>query len=1153
MKLRLIIGRAGSGKSEFCLDEIRQRLKAEPLGEPLLLLLPEHATFQMERELAATPGLGGFVRAYVLGFRRLAHRVLQETGGIAQPKISELGKRLVMVRLLREEKENLKVFRQAAAQRSFPDTLLGLIREMKSYKLSPEALEQAAKKWPEHPFGDKLQDLALLSGRLRDFLRDGYSDPEDYLTLVAEKLATSPLVKGGEVWLDGFTWFNPQEAAVVEAMLGAVRQVTVTLCLDKPDSPAHGEATALFHRQWKTRAKLLQLAARLGCEVEEIELSDGFRFAAPLLKHLEDNFWRMPLVKWQGDEANGLCLSEAVNRRAEAEAIARDIRRRCREEGLRWREIGILLRDVGAYGDLLERVLGDHEIPVFSDRKRSPVHHPLAELIRSALEVVGRWHYEALFRCFKTDFFTASRDAVDRLENYVLEFGLHGKGRWSEETEWVYLRRLSLDEDREPDEERLLQLAELNAIRRQLAAPLLEFDIAMSKAATVKERCEALYGLLERLGVAETLLLWADRAEAAGRLDEALEHRQLWDHVVELLEQLAEICGAQEMALTEFARLLGDGLEALRLSLIPPGLDYVTLASLEETSLNNIKCAYLPGVNEGALPLHGKGEGLLSDEERVALLGLGLELGPGAKGDAFAEQFLVYTALTRASHCLCLSYPLADEESKGLRPSPLVGRLRQMSGVRVRSQAQRSAVGDELEAVEHPGRTLAMLGAALRLSLDGEAVSGVWRDVYNWMLRRGELRRFLRQTLHGIFYKNTAHDLDAALARELYLGEAKKLRGSVTRFESFNSCPFQHFSRYGLQLKERQVFKLAAPDFGQFFHAALKSFGVRLKEAGREWGSVEEAECGVIVGEIVNELAPRLQNEILFSSGRHRHLLRRLTNTVERAVRRLIEFDRVSSFKPLALEKGFGRGEDALPPLVYMLADETALEVVGQIDRLDMAKAKSDGQQFLLVIDYKSGGAWIKAADVYHGLRLQLLTYLLVALRAYPDSLPAGVLYYFLRSPSLSGEGPLSPKKIEEKINQLLKMPGWLVAEPEVANLLDGAMQGRSEFIKLALKTDGSFYDESRPYLKSEDEFAAWLEHVERSVVKTAQDILAGDIAISPYQLAEMTPCGYCPYDAVCQFDKTLPENQLRRLEDNVTPELKTIKEKEGGESDGLV
>lgn len=81
MTLRLITGRSGSGKTRLCLDEIRSKLQEDPLGSPLILLVPEQATFQAEYAMVTTPGLNGFIRAQVLSFRRLAFRVMQETGG----------------------------------------------------------------------------------------------------------------------------------------------------------------------------------------------------------------------------------------------------------------------------------------------------------------------------------------------------------------------------------------------------------------------------------------------------------------------------------------------------------------------------------------------------------------------------------------------------------------------------------------------------------------------------------------------------------------------------------------------------------------------------------------------------------------------------------------------------------------------------------------------------------------------------------------------------------------------------------------------------------------------------------------------------------------------------------------------------------------
>jgi len=425
-------------------------------------------------------------------------------------------------------------------------------------------------------------------------------------------------------------------------------------------------------------------------------------------------------------------------------------------------------------------------------------------------------------------------------------------------------------------------------------------------------------------------------------------------------------------------------------------------------------------------------------------------------------------------------------------------------------------------------------------------VADIWWDVYNWAIEQVDLSLYVQRAVAGLFHHNKVEKLPKNLAGRLYV-KNNRLRGSVTRFEAFQACPFKHFAQYGLSLKERAVFRLAAPDWGQFLHAALKDFGDHMQAQGRSWGSVTSEECQAIVNEVVEKLAPKLQNEILLSSEQHKHLVGRLKRTVLRSVRRLVEFDRVSEFKPMAMEKTFGRGHDALPPLVYMLPDEVGLEIVGQIDRLDVAE--HEGKKYMLVIDYKSGGAWLKLVDVYYGLRLQLLTYLLVARNAYEQYLPAGMLYYFLKNPSISDVIRLDPEEITKKINSLLKMPGWVLAQSQVVRLLDNSIDGYSEFLKVALKKDETFYSTSLPYVKTPEEFELLLSHVEGKLIETASNIMAGEIDISPYALDQRTPCAFCQYSAVCQFDHLLPENEYRRLakpEDAVVIEKMLQEQKEG-------
>lgn len=1135
MSLRLLLGRTGSGKTHQCLEEIRARLRQEPQGRPLVLILPEHATFQTERALADTPGLGGFSRASVFGFRRLAHRVLLETGGAMRPQINELGKRLLLGKLLRENRKQLKVLAKAANQRNFTETLSGMIQEFKTYAITPALLEEAADRFASMTLKDKLQDLALLYQQFNGLLAGKYTDPEDCLALLAEKIPQSSLLQSAEVWVDGFSWFNPQEMNILSRILEAADCVTITLCLGDAASDRHEAETALFHRQWSTWCKLKAMARSKGIAVEEVELTEARRFAAPLLKHVEQYFFHFPPKAFAGSSGHCLDIVEAANRRVEVEGVAADIIRLCREEGYRWRDIAILLRDTAGYGDLVSTVLSEYELPFFSDGKRQPVHHPLAELMRSALEGLGNWSYEPLFRCFKTDFFPLTREQVDDLENYVLEFGIRG-ARWTKEEPWTFVRRLSLGENEEINAVQQQYLDYINDIRTTAAAPLLAFGRRVKNAANVTGLTTALYQLLVDLNVPAKLEERAFSAEREGDLEQAREHRQIWESIVKLLEQLVETSGDQELSPADFAAMVADGLEGMKLSLIPPGLDYITVTTLEQNNIGNIKAVYLLGINDGVLPKRGRGEGLLTDDERSMIAGAGVELAPGAAADHFAERFLVYTALTRSTQYLWISYPLADDEGKGLSPSVVVKRLKELAGLmKVRSLPLEPVLGREEELLIHPRRALTGLAAALRQYKNSGVLNPVWWDVYNWLLRRNGYRRRLSQAVAGLFYTNTANGLPPELARRLY-ARNKNLRGSVTRFESFRACPFKHFAQYGLSLKERAVFRLQAPDLGQFLHAALKAFGDMMSTAGREWGSLDEPEYRKLCSQVVGKLAPKLQNEILLSTEQHKHLLGRLQRTVERSVRRLVEFDRVSKFKPLAFEQNFGRGENALPPLVYPLSDGYCLELAGQIDRIDQAEYQ--GRRYVLVIDYKSGGVWLKLADVYYGLKLQLLTYLLVVQRAAEhlfgetECLPAGVLYYFLKNPSIAAPVKLTPGEVVKAINQQLKMPGWVLADQEVIRLLDTAMDGKSEFLKISLKKDNSFYSNCLAYVKSSEEFASLLEHIEVVLTETGQKILDGEISIQPCILKNYQACSYCPYLPVCQFDRLLPENEYRNLAD---------------------
>lgn len=1135
MALRLVLGGAGTGKTARCLSEMQEGLRKSAEGHSLVMILPEHATFKTEKLIASAPGLAGFTRGSVFGFRRLAHRILMETGGALRPRVTEIGKRLLLSKVLLARGKELKALGKAARQRNFTQSLVEMIEEFKSYRIQADRLAEASAGIADSPLKDKLEDLASIYRGFEDAMVGRYNDGEDCLDLAAARLGASEMLRGAEVWVDGFAFFNPQETAFLREILRAAKTVTVTLCIDDADHPRHRADTSPFHRQWKTREKLCALADSLAIALTEEKLREKYRFAAGALRHLEENLFRFPPGRIDGGAA--IHIAEAANRRLEVEGAAADMIRLCREEGYRWRDIGVLVRDAENYEALLETVFADYNIPFFSDKKRRSIHHPLAELVRSSLEAINGWKYEPLFRAFKTDFFDASREEIDLLENYVLQFGIRGK-RWRMEEDWNYVKRLSIEEDEEPDEEAAERLEQINAIRRQVIAPLLTFAQGMKAARNVERMTRALYALLVELRVPEKLESWALGAEDRGMLDEAREHQQLWDGVVELFDQLVETSGSEKLSAEAYESLLGEGLESLTLSLIPPGLDYVTIASFDQNSLDNAAAIYVVGVNEGALPKRAHGEGLLTDAERARMADMGLELAAGASGDNFSERFLIYAGLTRASRYMWISYPLADSEGGGLHPSPIIRRVRDMLGG-ARLDSLPLTAGDARPLIARPRQAVSRLAGALRDYKRKQALHPLWHDVYNWALAREDTADMLQSAVRGLFHSAKVLPLPPKLAERLYT-KNKRLKGSVTRFEQFHACPFQHFAAYGLSLKERAEFRFEAPDLGRFLHAALKKFGDRMRQAGRDWGSVSDAEYPAICEEIVNDLAPRLQNEILLSSARYQHLLGRIRRTVERSVHRLIAFDRVSAFKPVGLEKSFGRGKGALPPLTYALDGGCRLEITGQIDRVDCADAA--GRRYFLIIDYKSGNAYLNLIDVYYGLKLQLITYLLVAENAAKELLggpavPAGVLYCFLKNPVLSEKRRLPEKEAVDKLNSLLRMPGWILADADMIRLIDSSFR----FVKVSVTTKGAIHAASKNSVKTEDEFAALLAYINRILADTGRQILNGDVAVSPYALDAREPCGFCRFASVCQFDRTLPEHDYRRLKNLSNDEIMRV------------
>lgn len=1142
MSLRMVMGRSGSGKTAMCLNEVKSRLLENPEGTPIIYIVPEQMTFSSEYRLATDPAIGGMIRAQVYSFSRLAWRILQETGGISRIHLSSVGMSMLIRKIIEEQKDQLKLFQRAADKNGFVKQLEQMITEFKRYCISPEELTNGSFRLLEtdsssKALNDKLDDLEIIYKQFEDEVFGKYIDSEDYFHLLAEKISASAYLKEAEIYIDGFYSFTPQEYQVMKELMKHCKRVTIAMTTDRLFTDSVPDELDLFRMSGEACNTIYEIAKDAYLEVEQpILLIEQQKWNHPSLRHLEENFDIVPVVPFSGQTAINIC--QAVNRRAEIEGTAREIRQLVRSKGYRYRDIALLIRNGTDYHNLVEPIFEDHQIPYFIDQKRTMLNHPLIELIRSSLEVVNSfWRYEAVFRVIKTELLyplqenpARMRERMDKLENYCLAYGITGS-KWTKKERWRYrrIRGLELEVSTQTDAEKEME-QELNELRLIVTAPILRLSRRLKKADTGRKLCEAIYLFLEELDIPLKLEKWKTVAEENGNLVKMREHEQVWNAVIDLLDQYVEILGDEKVTLKSFSAIFEAGFESLHFSLIPPALDQVLVGDLEKSRLMDIKVAFVVGVNEGVLPAKISDEGILADEDREMLLAAGIKVAPSSRTRLLDENFLAYKALTTPSDLLYVSYPLANDDGKALIPSSYIKRLKDFfpaaNELFLVSDPSELAESEQLGFVSSNQTTMSYLTAQLQLKQRNYPISDLWWDVYNHFLDSKWKNQALK-VFSSLFYTNKTVLLSAEVADELY-GET--IEASVTRMEQFNSCAFCHFVQHGLKLRERQIFRLDAPDIGEMFHAALKHISDIVNEQNISWAHLTKQQCEELSREAVETIAPKLQNEILLSSERHHYIKRKLEQIITRASLILSEHAKVSGFSPLGLEVGFGP-KGPLKPLNFTLRNGKKMELSGRIDRVDQAISDHDSV-FLRVVDYKSSEKDVNLVEVYYGLALQMLTYLDIVMTDSKELVeleasPAGVLYFHVHNPIINTTKVLTMDEIEKEMIKKFKMNGLIVNDPDVINLMDQTLEsGESQIISAGINKDGSLSKRSK--VASMNEFEDLRHYVRNLYEKTGNAIIDGHVEINPYKLKDKKSCTFCAFKSVCHFDQSIESDQYR-------------------------
>ncbi len=1127
MSLRFYFGPSGSGKSHRIYEEIMQRAAQEPWRN-FLIIVPDQFTMQTQKDLVMRSDRSGILNIDVLSFGRLSHRILEEVGTKEMPVLDDTGKSLVLQKIAADLKEQLPAMGSLLHKQGYIHEVKSAISEFMQYGISTQDMDKLiASAEKRGALAMKLRDLKTLYGGFQDYIRDHFITTEETLDVLRRSLVKSKILQDSVVVFDGFTGFTPIQNRLIQELMRVCEETIVTVTISAEEDPykMDGEQK-LFHLSKKTVADLVKLAA----EAEVTRGEDVFvkggpnRFdEAPALNYLEQNLFRYQYEPYT-EKQQEIHMYEAISPREEVHQTALYIRHLIREQGFNYRDIAVVIGDLEGYASYVETEFGQLEIPCFLDRTRGIVLNPMIEYIKSALQLyIKDFSYDTVFHFLRSGMADISREEIDELENYVIRTGARGYRTYSR----LFTRRTEeMQGDMQTGDEAAEEMLErLNRIRQQFV-DTVEI-LHMAPRAKAGEYVEHLYDFLEQNQVQQKLLNYQQQFEQEGDLSRAREYAQIYRLVMDLLDQIYELLGEEEISRQEFADILDAGFGEITVGTIPQNVDRIVVGDMERTRLNQVKVLFFLGVNDGNIPRNASKGGIISDMDREFLIESGTEMAPSPRQQMYIQRLYLYLNMTKPSKLLYLSYAKMNGEGKGIRPSYLIDTVHKLFPQLVVEYPQNRNRLEQIEGRQEGARYLA---EDLREYVEGTLPEGEKQDFY-LMYRAYEEDASGRDRLTwAAFRRYQESGLSRIVARALY---GRQLENSVSRLETYAACACRHFLQYGLSLREREEFGFEVSDMGNVYHAVLENFAGKLAESNRTWWDFSEEFAAEAVKKAVEAYAATYGETVLYSSARNEYAITRMSRILTRTVLTLQQHLKQGSFQPDDYELSFRFAED-LDSIHVDLSEEEKMHLQGRIDRIDVSE---DAEHvYVKVIDYKSGNKKFDLAALYYGLQLQLVVYMNAAMelegRKHPDKeiVPAALLYYHIDDPTIETPVELSDEQINEQILAKLRMNGVVNSDPEVVERLDRYMQDKSMVIPVEKKKDGSF--SARSGILSREEMQLVSSYVDAKIRDIGREILDGKIAANPYEKGNEEACTYCAYKKVCGFDGSIPGYEKRQLED---------------------
>lgn len=1067
MSLQMVYGRAGTGKTEYCFQEIKKNINNT---DKIYMITPEQFSYMQEKRLLDTLESSAVLNAEVITFNRMSDKISSEVGGIEETLITKSERAMLMYNIIQENKEKFTFLGKSDEN---IELALKTITEFKKHNVKIEDLENNLNNVEDINLKLKLSDMIEIYKAYEDGMSQKFIDEDDKLTRLARLIEKSTEFNDSLVFVDEFAGFTAQEYEVLKQIMKKAKKTVITSCIDP------NKESEIFTPNKEVVDKIIELAKEENIEVENpVVLEKNYRFKTQELAHIEKNIYENRYEKYEKKPEN-LYMFLASNPYSEIEHVAKEIIKLVRDNNYEYRDISIITKDIDSISSISKAVFEKYNIPVYMDEKDELTQSIAVKYILSVLEIFSKnWSAESVLSYAKLGFTSLETNELYKLENYAKKWGIRGS-KW-------YKEDFKLGDN----------LEEINHIRRTVVEPVCKIKDSLNKQKTVDQIAKQIYLFFEENDFYNKLNEKISHLEDVGELKLANEYKQSIESLMSVLNEMVLLFPNKNISFEKFNQILRIGLKTRELGSIPQTIDQVIIGDVDRTRSHKVKTIFIIGVNDGVFPSINKNEGFFDDKDRETLKLLGTELAKGTTEKIYDEEFNIYKAFTTAEEKLFLSYPSQNLDGATLRGSAIITKLKKMFP-KLQEESDVINVNTEISVCES---TFNELLYNLRQYKDGEKIEEKWFQVYNWYDNNPKWKDKLHKALEGLTYSNNAEKINEQNIQDLY---GKTLKTSISKLEKYQECPFSFHLKYGLNLQETDEYQIKSIDTGSFMHDVVDTFFEEVKEEDIRKLSKEDIKN--IVNRIIEEKLGLKKNAIFTSSPKFIVLTNRLKKVITESIYYIVYQMQNSDFNILGNEVDFSQKVDNV-------------EIVGKVDRLDVAE-NEDGK-YIRIIDYKSSNKTLDLNKMVTGLQIQLLTYADVMAEKTKKE-PVGMLYFNLIDPIISKNRNLSDEEIENEIRKTFKMKGLIVADVKIVKMMDKTLNtGASQIIPVTIDKSGDISN-SKSSVITKEEFTLLQKKIKKIIKEISNEILGGKIEIKPtYNRKEKkSACEYCPYKTICGFN----------------------------------